>query len=157
MALTNSGDLYGWGECLYLGREQLTDLNDKAVIDIVLPIQVMKDIEWISCGVTHAVAGTKNGRIIAWGDARGFSNSKGEKHHQLPTDITDLVTKQLGSDPLQQAACGNKFTALTTRKGLSLLGQVEEFGARDFQSPDPVVGLSVSYEPCIALLTEKKT
>jgi hypothetical protein len=86
-ALDTKGVLYGWGICKFLGINNLLDKQEKIVIDIVNPIELMKDIEFVSAGFDHVVAFTKDRRIIGWGNVSSFSR-KELKFAWLPLDIT---------------------------------------------------------------------
>ena len=45
MALDAEGVLYGWGECMYLGVDELKDREENVVQDIINPIEIAKNIE----------------------------------------------------------------------------------------------------------------
>ena len=79
----------------------------------------MKGISWVSCGVTHAMVGTKKGKILAWGNTKGFTDDKNplSAHQQIPVDITEAVERYIPASSIHHISSGNKFTVIATEKG----------------------------------------
>jgi alpha-tubulin suppressor-like RCC1 family protein len=81
------GDLYGWGEAEYLGIEDLKDRSENVIKDFANPIVVTAGIESVTAGAEHTVAITKDKRVLAWGNARAFSNTS-VGFARRPMDVT---------------------------------------------------------------------
>lgn len=104
-----TGVLYGWGVCKYLGVRQLQDSQERIIMDIVNPIEIMKDVKSITCGFDHAVVVMKDGRVLAWGEASSFSSR--EDFAFLPVDLTE----EYGHDEIVQIKAGKGYTAVLTK------------------------------------------
>ena len=66
-ALTKDGLLYGWGSINMLGCGTLKDVSEREVFDIVNPIELMKNVEYVSTNKNHTIVVKKDGQIFAWG------------------------------------------------------------------------------------------
>ncbi|GMH20674.1 hypothetical protein Nepgr_022515 [Nepenthes gracilis] len=65
-ALTNGGEVYGWGRGEH-GRLGLGDDKSSKMEPQKLQLLAGEDIVQVSCGGTHSVALTRNGRIFSFG------------------------------------------------------------------------------------------
>lgn len=86
-ALTKEGDLYGWGLTKLLGCGVLKDSKESEIEDIVNPVDIMGNIDFVSSNKEHTIVRTKGNKMLAWGNAHYFSN-KLEGYFDKPVDIT---------------------------------------------------------------------
>lgn len=143
-----TGTLYGWGLCKYLGIKQLQDSQERIVMDIVNPIEIMRDIKSIACGFSHTVAMTKDGRVLGWGEASSFSSR--EEFACLPVDLTEEYGHR---DEIVQIKAGKGYTAvLTSNNVIHIHGKRHNFPEQTYKLSLPVTDISCSYESLISTL-----
>lgn len=148
-ALDVTGVLYGWGVCKYLGVKQLQDSQERIIMDIVNPIEIMKDVKSITCGFDHAVVVMKDGRVLAWGESSCFSNR--ENFAFLPVDLTE----EYGHDEIVQIKAGKGYTAVLAKANtIHIHGKRHNFPSRTYNLPFAASDFSCSYESLIGILAD---
>ncbi len=120
LALTQSGEVYGWG-CNEFGQIGCGDNNVKVMPTKVTGLNENK-IKMISCGENHSLALTESGCVYSWGDnsrgALGFENiekSNTPKQIEIKDNFIDKIT------------CGAFHCLLLTKNG-----DIFAFGSNNF-------------------------
>lgn len=121
-------------------------------MDIVNPIEIMRDIRSITSGFSHTVAVTKDGRVLGWGEASNFSNR--EDFASLPVDLTEEYGHR---DDIVQIKAGKGYTAvLTTKNTIHIHGKRHNFPEQAYKLPFAVTDISCSFESLIGILVDSQ-
>jgi alpha-tubulin suppressor-like RCC1 family protein len=78
LILNNEGTLYGWGQCRNLGKGVFKDGKDEEIENICNEIELLQNVAKLSAGRDHAIASTKCGKVLGWGNLEFLSNDKKE-------------------------------------------------------------------------------
>ncbi|KAG7033257.1 Ultraviolet-B receptor UVR8, partial [Cucurbita argyrosperma subsp. argyrosperma] len=114
-ALTDSGEVYGWGRGEH-GRLGFGD-NDKSSKMVPQKVQLLsgEDIVQVSCGGTHSVAVTSDGRMFSFGRGDHGRLGYGRKvttgqPEEVPIDIPPPRGTENGRWIAKLVACGGRHT-----------------------------------------------
>ncbi|XP_020088433.1 uncharacterized protein LOC109710332 isoform X2 [Ananas comosus] len=114
------GDVYVWGEVIYdsSSRAGLTrNLSASSRTDILLPkpieSNVMLDVNYVNCGVRHAVLVTRQSEVFTWGEECG-----GRLGHGVGSDVVHpRLVESLSALNIETVACGEYHTCAITVTG----------------------------------------
>ncbi|CAL9170318.1 unnamed protein product [Musa hybrid cultivar] len=126
-ALTNVGEVYAWGRGEH-GRLGFGDDKSSKMVPQKVQLLVGEDIVQISCGGTHSVACTRDGRMFSFGRGDHGRLGYGRKvttGHPMEVPIKLLPPRDSGSTDGQWCA---KLVACGGRHTLAMASWVEEAG-----------------------------
>ncbi|KAL4511530.1 hypothetical protein ABPG73_008608 [Tetrahymena malaccensis] len=121
-AITNEGELYGWGKGDYNQVESQED-QQNSLMDSLYPKKLMPEdsnfihVKFIkvSCGASHNATIDQFGRLYTWGNSSeyclGHQNQQDLKFPQLVRILKDKVTIDV--------SCGDKFTVVIQEEDVS--------------------------------------
>ncbi|CBH12145.1 regulator of chromosome condensation, putative [Trypanosoma brucei gambiense DAL972] len=130
LALSERGEVYGWGYTLLLGEEESTwktlppNHLKRVIVDgeergtVVQPVKIRslssKSISHIRMGPWHAFAFSSEGRAYSWGLGEGGRLGHGDEENvSLPKEVKGLKSAVV------EVACGSFHTCLVTSSGLA--------------------------------------
>ncbi|KAL3641117.1 PH, RCC1 and FYVE domains-containing protein 1 [Castilleja foliolosa] len=116
------GDVYIWGEVISESIVKIgPDKNSSSIIttraDVLVPrpleSNIVLDVNYIACGVRHAVLVTRQGEAFSWGEESG-----GRLGHGVGKDITQpCLIESLTFSNVDFVACGEFHTCAVTMSG----------------------------------------
>lgn len=90
------------------------------MLDIVNPIQICSNIERLTVGYDHCVANTKDGRLLAWGNASAFS----KRVKAFATTPIDITEEYGGTENIKLIRAGRYYTVILTMDNkIRIMGQ----------------------------------
>eukprot|EP01127_Copromyxa_protea_P022983 TRINITY_DN8483_c0_g1_i1.p1 TRINITY_DN8483_c0_g1~~TRINITY_DN8483_c0_g1_i1.p1 ORF type:complete len:370 (-),score=40.36 TRINITY_DN8483_c0_g1_i1:34-1143(-) len=110
-AITESGQLFGWGCNIF------SMLGDGTMCNSVLPVLIMKnEVEKVASGVAHTIALTRDGQLYVWGSNKnsqlGLPTST-----RLVSSPTKLELPLEANDTIIDVAVGWYHTVILTKNG----------------------------------------
>lgn len=131
-AITNDGDLYGWGKNS-VGSVGIEKVNDTENNIQRTPVKVMSDVAQVATGSAHTIALKNDGTAYAWGvnNYHQISIKNGDKTYDIgeETIYYQSTPKKIGKD-ISAVAAGGFSSALYTNSdvlktfGGNLYGQL---------------------------------
>lgn len=140
-AIKADGSLWTWGDNSY------GQLGNGTTERSLVPVKVMDDVVYISCGHFHMAAIKSDGSLWTWGsNARaqlgngGQSNDKDGRNHLL--EVQTLPVKIM--DDAAEVYCGNTDTIILRRDGVLLFTGKDEYWTSlmdydDYSVPQPIM------------------
>ena len=140
-AIKADGSLWTWGENIY------GQLGNGTTENSLVPVKVMDDVVFISCGDYHMAAIKTDGSLWTWGSNMysqlgngGQSNDKDGLNHSL--EVQTVPVKIL--DNAAEVYCGNADTIILRKDGeLLFTGEGEYWtslmGELDYSVPQPIM------------------
>ena len=108
--MTKDGVLYGWGKISKLGCGILKTLDESLVYDIINPIELMKNIEYVTTNINHTIVVTKDQQIWGWGIGEYLSN-KLYKDVEKPINLTEELQGENGRK-IKKIQAGFNYTVI---------------------------------------------
>ena len=142
MALTNNGEIYGWGGNLYNKLGQTNGL-----CGLPSKIYIKRKIVSISCGDYHSCALSENGVLYSWGGG-GDSYNKGQCGHGTKKDVEhpkkiEFFTKK--GLHVKKVSCGGYHTIVMDENnqlygfGKGIFGQCGYGKGEDADTPQKII------------------
>ena len=117
LVLTLNGEVYAWGGN-YLGQigNGLQDLNGRALKPFKVDAFHGEKIKSISCGSSHSMALTENGRVFSWGS--NFFGKLGIENEEKVTDNYNVpkIIKLNDGINIDRINCGKNHSLLLSRE-----------------------------------------
>ncbi|KAM0840808.1 hypothetical protein ACQ4PT_059409 [Festuca glaucescens] len=152
VAVTEDGDLYGWGWGRY-GNLGLGDRDDRFVPEKVSPVEGEK-MGLVACGWRHSVTVSSSGGLYTYGWSKYGQLGHGDfQDHLVPHKVEALKDSSI-SQKIAQVACGWRHTlALTENKnvfswGRGTSGQLGHGEIVDRNIPKMIDALSLDGYAC---------
>ncbi|XP_052894618.1 probable E3 ubiquitin-protein ligase HERC4 [Anopheles moucheti] len=112
LALTNNGELYGWGSNSY-GQLGIGTTNEKVPTPTLIKSLAGVPIAFIACGGNHSFVVSKSGAIFGWGkNTFGQLGLNDLNSRCYPTQLRTL--RSLG---VRYISCGDDFSVFLTNEG----------------------------------------
>lgn len=112
LALTNNGELYGWGSNAY-GQLGIGITSEKVIKPALIKSLNGIPIAFVACGGHHSFAISKSGAVFGWGkNTFGQLGLNDQQSKSYPTALKTL--RSLG---VRYIACGDDFTVFLTIDG----------------------------------------
>ena len=131
--MTKDGLLFGWGKISKLGCGVLKTLDESLVYDIINPIELMKNIEYVTTNTNHTIVVTKDQQIWGWGIGEYFSNNF---YHdaEKPINLTQELQGENGRK-IKKIQAGFNFTVILRENNeIEVIGNASDItvGPKDF-------------------------